>query len=235
MNLTMNPNYRNTMTAASDQNEVLTADAQESRLQIAARTDESYAGNATTWPRREVVYTLIGLMATFAAFLMLSRDVQSVLIERLRAGYLKPVAEQICFILIVYFIIYGNLVYHFSRLGHWRRQSRHCAASRDEIEAIYDRDRAPSLAVLVPSYKEEERVVRQTLLSAALIEYPTRRVVLLIDDPPNPKSPEDAEQLERTRRLPGKIESMLRGPAQVPRGDASVRGAPARRSYRSRA
>ncbi len=202
------------MTAASDRNEVPGPDAQQYPLQLAARTGETNAGKIATWPRREVAYTLIGLVATFGAFLMFSLDVQSVLAERLRAGYLEPIAEQVCFILIVYFIIYGNLVYHFSRLGHWHRQASHRAASRAEIEAIHDSDRAPALAVLVPSYKEEERVVHQTLLSAALMEYPMRRVVLLIDDPPNPKSPEDADQLERMRRLPGKIENLLRGPAR---------------------
>jgi cellulose synthase/poly-beta-1,6-N-acetylglucosamine synthase-like glycosyltransferase len=166
------------------------------------------------WPQREVVYTLVGLVATFGAYLMLTLDVQSVLAERLRAGHLAPIAEQVCFILIVYFIIYGNLVYHFSRLGHWRRQAGHCAASRAEIEAIYHAGDAAPVAVLVPSYKEEERVVRQTLLSAALMEYPNRRVVLLIDDPPNPASAADAAQLERMRQMPGKIENMLRGPAR---------------------
>jgi cellulose synthase/poly-beta-1,6-N-acetylglucosamine synthase-like glycosyltransferase len=210
----MNPSNRNTMTAASGSNEVLGTDSQHYPLRVAPRRAETSAGKITTWPRREVVYTLIGLVATFAAYLMLSLDVQSVLAERLRAGYLGPIAEQVCFILIVYFIIYGNLVYHFSRLGHWQRQVSHRAASRAEIEAIYDYDRAPALAVLVPSYKEEERVVHQTLLSAALMEYPRRRVVLLIDDPPNPKNPEDAEQLERMRRLPDKIEDMLSAPAR---------------------
>ncbi len=208
----MKPFKPNTM-ALSDRDESSEPDPQHHHLQVAARTATIDARSGATWPRREVAYTLIGLAATFAAYLMLSLDVQSVLAERLRAGYVVPIAEQICFILIVYFIIYGNLVYHFSRLGHWKRQAEHRAASRAEIEAIYDRERPPALAVLVPSYKEEERVVRQTLLSAALMEYPERRVVLLIDDPPNPNSPEDAEQLERMRRLPDKVEAMLREPA----------------------
>jgi hypothetical protein len=100
-----------------------------------AETNQSYLAN--TWAGREVIYTLIGLAATGFAYLMLSLDVQSVLAERLRAGYLWPIVEQICFVLIIYFIIYGNLVYHFARLGHWRRQGRHRPASRAEIEAIY--------------------------------------------------------------------------------------------------
>src|SRR5260370_24881238 len=177
-----------------------------------AETNQSYLAN--TWGGREVIYTLIGLAATGFAYLMLSLDVQSVLAERLRAGYLWPIAEQICFVLIIYFIIYGNLVYHFARLGHWKRQRRHRPAPRAEIEAIYDSDRPPALAVLVPSYKEEERVVCQTLLSAALMEYPGRRIVLLIDDPPHPTERADAEQLERMRGLPGTVLSMLRAPAQ---------------------
>jgi cellulose synthase (UDP-forming) len=176
--------------------------------------DTSRPSLETTWAGREVIYTLIGLAATGFAYLMLSLDVQSVLAERLRAGYLWPIAEQICFVLIIYFIIYGNLVYHFARLGHWRRQGRHRPAPRAEIEAIYDSHRPPALAVLVPSYKEEERVVCQTLLSAALMEYPGRRIVLLIDDPPDPTDRADAEQLERMRGLPGKVQSMLRAPAQ---------------------
>jgi cellulose synthase (UDP-forming) len=160
-------------------------------------------------PQREVAYTYIGIIATYAAFLMFATDVASVLRQRLHAGHVAPIAEQICFILIVYFIVYGSVVYHVSRLGHWKRLAGHSRASRVEIEAIYDRDEPPALAVLVPSYKEEERVVRQTLLSAALMEYPVRRVVLLIDDPPDPKSPADAEQLARMRRLPGSVERLL--------------------------
>ncbi len=169
---------------------------------------------ARSGAHREVAYTLVGLIATFGAYLMLSLDVQSVLAERLRAGHLGPILEQICFILIVYFIIYGNLVYHFSRLGHWKRQASHKAAARAEIESIYDREQPPAVALLVPSYKEEERVVRQTLISAALMEYPARRVVLLIDDPPHPASGADAEQLARMRALPGKIAELLRAPAR---------------------
>ena len=44
----------------------------------------------------------------------------------------------------------------------------------------------PTVTVLVPSYQEDERVIRTTLLSAALQEHPHLRVVLLIDDPPSP-------------------------------------------------
>jgi cellulose synthase (UDP-forming) len=208
----MNPLKSNKPAGSPDRSEISGPQAHDSRLRIALATTEA-GGGMRAFARREVAYTLIGLVATFAACLMLSRDVDSVLAERVRAGHLGSIAEQVCFILIVYFIIYGNVVYHLSRLGHWKRQAAHRPASRAEIEAIYDCDRPPALAVLVPSYKEEERVVFQTLLSASLMEYPGRRVVLLIDDPPNPKTPQDAGQLERMRRLPERIEHLLREPA----------------------
>ena len=47
---------------------------------------------------------------------------------------------------------------------------------------------APPVVVLVPSFREDPRTIRQTLLSAALQDYPNRRVVLLLDDPPLPMS-----------------------------------------------
>jgi cellulose synthase (UDP-forming) len=164
-------------------------------------------------PERHAACTFLGLVATLATSLMLTFDVTSILSGRVHAGYFAPIAEQLCFILIVYFIIYGNIVYHVSRWGHWRRQARHRAATRAEIEAIYHCEYAPALSVLVPSYKEEQSVVRQTLLSAALMEYPNKRVVLLIDDPPNPTSQADIDQLQRMRHLPGTIANLLRAPA----------------------
>ena len=65
------------------------------------------------------------------------------------------------------------------------RHSEQRTSSLEGLLSIYDKD-PPSLAVLVPSYKEEERVVSRALLSASLAEYPNKRVVLLIDDAPEP-------------------------------------------------
>jgi cellulose synthase (UDP-forming) len=50
-------------------------------------------------------------------------------------------------------------------------------------------------------------------MSAALVEWPKRRVVLLVDDPPNPQSAEDREALEAARALPGEIQDLLGKPA----------------------
>ncbi len=70
----------------------------------------------------------------------------------------------------------------------------------------------PSMTVIVPSYREDERVIRQTLLSAALQEYPDLRVVLLVDDPPNPSDAKDQASLARARALPRELTDLLREP-----------------------
>ena len=52
-------------------------------------------------------------------------------------------------------------------------------------------------------------MVRRTILSAALLEYPDRRVVLLIDDPPLPDSGTAANDLAAMRELSDEVSSML--------------------------
>ena len=72
------------------------------------------------------------------------------------------------------------------------------------------RERRPSITVLVPSYREEPQVIRRTLLSAALLEYPDVRIVLLIDDPPHPAPGSAAASLlAGARAMPARVEDQL--------------------------
>ena len=112
------------------------------------------------------------------------------------------------------FFIFSGLVYHFTRLGYLIRFSTHRAAPGAELERVYRRARAPRVTILVPSYKEEPRVVRQTLLAATLQQYPSRRIVLLIDDPPAPGNREDAARLETARTLPRELEALFAEPCR---------------------
>jgi cellulose synthase (UDP-forming) len=66
-----------------------------------------------------------------------------------------------------------------------------------------------SLTILVPSYKEGLQVVRQTLMSAALQDWPNRRVVLLIDDPQHPSDPEDLASLQAMRALSAELQALF--------------------------
>ena len=70
----------------------------------------------------------------------------------------------------------------------------------------------PSLTAIVPSYQEEPGVIRMTLLSAALQEYPDLRVVLLIDDPPHPRYAKPRRLLEAARALPARDRALLSEP-----------------------
>jgi cellulose synthase/poly-beta-1,6-N-acetylglucosamine synthase-like glycosyltransferase len=104
------------------------------------------------------------------------------------------------------------LAYLLSRLGFCYRTRSHHRASRAALEHFFD-SRAPALTAIVPSYQEEEHVISNTLLSAALQEYPDLRIVLLIDDPPVPKNRQARDQLVAARALPRKISHLLAEPA----------------------
>lgn len=145
---------------------------------------------------------------------MLGFDIGPVLVHRVRLGQGWRALEQVAFIAIVYFFIYGNFVYLLARFGYFSRLLTHREAERGELEVPFECENPPSLTVLVPSYREEKRVVTKTLLSAALMEYPRRRIVLLIDDPPKPDGPSAARQLAETREISVEMSRMLRNAAR---------------------
>src|ERR1700733_6439880 len=122
-------------------------------------------------------------------------------------------AEEVLYLIIVTLLTASALAYLLTRLGFFYRTRTHHRATRASLDQYFD-ERQPSLTTIIPSYQEEERVIATTLLSAALQEYPDKRVVLLIDDPYTPKTQQAREQLESARALPGKIEDMLAGPAR---------------------
>ena len=163
--------------------------------------------------RREILLTRALIGMTLVASVLLAGDVFGILLERLRSGNTWGAFEQSTFVGIVSVLIYGILIYLFARLGHLRRRESHQPTARAELETVFD-TQAPALAILVPSYREEIHVVRQTLLSAALQEYPNRRVVLLIDDPIRPSDSKAAAALASARRLPTELNALFEKPAR---------------------
>jgi cellulose synthase/poly-beta-1,6-N-acetylglucosamine synthase-like glycosyltransferase len=110
-------------------------------------------------------------------------------------------------------MVYGNLLYQSCIAGHFARIMGHRPIADEVLVAMHDRD-LPSLAVLVPAYKEERDVMWQTLVSAALCDYGRKEVVLLIDDPHRPKTPEDAQALDAARDLPVSLQQRFDAPAR---------------------
>jgi cellulose synthase/poly-beta-1,6-N-acetylglucosamine synthase-like glycosyltransferase len=123
----------------------------------------------------------------------------------------RSLLEAVIYLLVVSFLTASAMGYLACRLGFFYRSRDHQRVPRAALDESFGR-LAPSLTVIVPSYKEESRVVLNTLLSAALQEYPDLRVVLLIDDPPNPRRRSDQVLLEEVRDLPRHVQSLLDEP-----------------------
>lgn len=155
---------------------------------------------------------LTGVAAASFLWEMLGTTATSIADRAIRLGI-----EGLAFTAIAAFFIYGNLIYEFMRLGYFTRLERHKEADADELLPLSARA-APTLTLLIPSYKEEGRIIRQALLSAALQEYPNKRVVLLIDDPVDSSDPVEQAGLRIARHLPQEIDSLL----SVPRKKCAV-------------
>jgi len=89
-------------------------------------------------------------------------------------------------------LLYCSLAYQFNRFGAARRREALHAVQPAEI-AWREPASAPSVTILIPSYREERRVLIGTVLSAAIAEYSNRRIAVLVDD-----SPSDAAALKTT-------------------------------------
>jgi cellulose synthase (UDP-forming) len=162
---------------------------------------------------REIIVTRLLLALTAAATVLAFVEIGAIGADLARGRDWSGVASQLLFALVVVALTYGFLAYGFTRVAQLQRRRDHRPASAADLDAIFDADAAP-LAVLVPSYKEELAVVRRTLLSAALQEYPNRRVVLLIDDPYQPHDRADAAGLRAMRGLPWVLQRLFDAPAR---------------------
>jgi EAL domain-containing protein (putative c-di-GMP-specific phosphodiesterase class I)/cellulose synthase/poly-beta-1,6-N-acetylglucosamine synthase-like glycosyltransferase/chitodextrinase len=120
--------------------------------------------------------------------------------------------ESIVYLVVVTLLAASSLAYLLARLGFFYRVKSHHRASRAVLDEFFQRG-TPTLTALVPSYQEDARVIRNTLLSVALQEYPDVSVVLLIDDPVTPRDRRAHELLDAARALPGEIEELLSWPA----------------------
>ena len=115
------------------------------------------------------------------------------------------------YVIVMTLLTFSALMYLMARQGALFRAREHQRVPRAELDAHFSTsDRA--LTVLVPSYREDADIVRSTLLSAALQEYPDLRVVLLLDDPPNPTDAEAIAALDACRALPAELSVLLREP-----------------------
>jgi cellulose synthase (UDP-forming) len=133
----------------------------------------------------------------------------------------KFTMEAISYLVVVTFLTFSALMYLVARQGALQRFRKHVRVPRAELDRHFSKNQ-PSITVIVPSYSEEPQVVRKTLMSAALQEYPGIRVVLLLDDKPYPKNPAVAARLNETRALGKEIMELFAEP-RMRFNDALVR------------
>lgn len=121
--------------------------------------------------------------------------------------------EAVSYILVVTVLMFSALMYLVARQGAFQRFRAHRRAARAELDRHFSTPH-DVLTVLVPSYAEEPAIIRKTLWSAAIQEYPAIRVVLLIDDNPHPTDPAVAEKLRETREIAAEMTAALDEPSE---------------------
>lgn len=161
---------------------------------------------------REIYTTWVAVVCTIAAGSVFIFQTIGLAQDALTSAHSERLPEIALYFALVGFLVYGNFGYQLARLGYFKRLSNHGDAAPSELREFASS--APPLTILVPSYKEEVGVIRQTLLSAALQQYPHKRVVLLLDDPPHPGTSQDRDSLSAARQLPGEIAGLLQEPAE---------------------
>lgn len=135
-------------------------------LHADAKDVSSERGNAELW--------FVGAMAListamFLAYVALALDALS------EFGW-----EMLPFALMIGGLFYCALLYQVIRWGTARRAQ---SAKPGWDPDLLGPD-APSVTILIPSFQESRRVVIETVLSAALAIYRNKRIVVLVDDPP---------------------------------------------------
>ena len=84
------------------------------------------------------------------------------------ASSARLVIEAIVYIIVVTALTASAMAYLITRIGFFYRSRAHHRAPRAEIDHFFTQS-VPTVTVLVPSYQEDERVIRTTLLSAAIL------------------------------------------------------------------
>lgn len=163
--------------------------------------------------RREAALAILCLVLTLGFYAMLFHRSVYKVYDSFFFPNLGPFYGGLIFLVALGVVLYAALLYNVCLIGNYVRQINERVPDADEVATIFDKP-APALTVLIPSYKEERWVIWQTMFSAAVSEYPAKRVVLLIDNPPNPANADDQKQLQSTRALPLEMQTQFQTEAR---------------------
>ncbi len=171
---------------------------------------------------REIALSLAAIVFTLMIAVFVGRDTGVTFAYFEQSGHAREVAEFIIFTGILLVLLYGCLVYLHARLFYFARLREVDAAPKNDAPMR----QGTKLTILVPSYREDKSVIWRTLVSAAMVEHPDRRAVLLVDDPPDPRRLEDIETLEASRAVAGEVQALFAPVARrMSAGVAEIRSA----------
>lgn len=159
--------------------------------------------------RREVFYAQFSLVLTIGLYAWLGNVLAHKIYDSYFFPNLGPFYGGLVFLAALSVVFYSVMHYHVCLIGFYKRHKYETMPSFDTVAEIYDTPTPPSLAILVPSFKEERKIILQTLLSAGLSEYPNKNVVLLIDNPQNPTSDDDRHLMEQARSIPKALQAQF--------------------------
>jgi cellulose synthase/poly-beta-1,6-N-acetylglucosamine synthase-like glycosyltransferase len=159
---------------------------------------------------RMMIFSRLAVVATICLWMLY---VVSTIIRQFFDGpkSFQFTLEAIGYLVVVTFLTFSALMYLIARQGALERFNKHIRVPRAELDRHFSENQ-PSITVLIPSYSEEPQVIRKTIMSAALQEYPSMRIVLLVDDNPHPSNPDVIAKLETTRALGESIMHVLAKP-----------------------
>jgi cellulose synthase/poly-beta-1,6-N-acetylglucosamine synthase-like glycosyltransferase len=163
--------------------------------------------------RRKITWGRVGIVVTVLSWI--GYVISTVIRQFLDADTnFRFAMEATVYLVVVTFLTFSALMYLLARQGALYRFRDHLRAARGVIDRHFAEREDEPLTVLIPSYAEEPEVVRLTVWSAALQEYPDLRLVLLVDDPPWPTDPEVLGKLTATRALVDDVADALAEPAR---------------------
>jgi cellulose synthase (UDP-forming) len=157
---------------------------------------------------KEIFFTYGGLIITCVATLCMSFELVQNIIDAIRNNLFMSAFSTGTFLILILFLIYGGILYQITRLSYLKRTQSHTQQPQENLEEIYE-EKKKKLTVLVPSYKEQKRVISMTLMSAALQNYPSRRIVLLIDDPPANSTQGETDNLRQSLTVVKEMNSLF--------------------------
>lgn len=153
----------------------------------------------------EIAISFVAIVFTLGISVFVGHDTFNTFAHFRRTGEVGYSIEFAGFSAILLILLYGSVVYLLARMFYYVRLRQ--VAARPANNAPMDAGK--SLVVLIPSYREEKTVIWRTLVSAAMVEHPNRRAMLLVDDPPDPRRREDIETLAASRAVAGEVDALF--------------------------